>query len=176
MFTPIAVGWLTCEDPGCLGVRLANASVCLAHAANLGLDEFEVELRRISEQGASDVRGVRLSGELLGRLLAAAPRDSHGHVIVRNAQFDRTTFDCVARFNQATFEGETKAAPAVPRFAPTGSARWTPEAEGPRRTTRPPPPRNHSESSSTLGPSSAATSSDDRNISSRWETRFWTSS
>src|SRR6266540_5259483 len=113
MFTPIAVGWLTCEDPGCLGVRLANASVCLAHAANLGLDEFEVELRRISEHGAIDARGVRLSAELLGRLLAAAPHDSHGHVIVRNAQFDRATFDCVAGFNRATFEGETNFGAAV---------------------------------------------------------------
>src|SRR6266511_2739148 len=113
MFTPIAVGWLTCEDPGCLGIRLANASVCLAHAANLGLDEFEVELRRISEHGAIDARGVRLSAELLGRLLAAAPHDSHGHVIVRNAQFDRATFDCVAGVNRATFEGETNFGAAV---------------------------------------------------------------
>jgi uncharacterized protein YjbI with pentapeptide repeats len=113
MFTPIAVGWSTCRYPDCIGVRLADASVCLAHAAELELDEFEAELRRISEHGAIDARGVRLTEELLGRLLAAAPHDSHDHVILRNAQFDRATFDWFAGFNGATFEGETNFGTAV---------------------------------------------------------------
>src|SRR6266700_4071718 len=40
--------------------------------------------------------------------------------------------------------------PGAVRSAPTGSARWTAEAEAPRHTRRPPPPRSPSESSSNI--------------------------
>jgi uncharacterized protein YjbI with pentapeptide repeats len=116
MFTPRAVNWGTCEEAGCLGVRLAEVPVCLAHAASLQHDVFEAELRRITEHGAIDARGVRLTDRLLGRILAAAPRDNHGRAVVRNARFDRTTFDCIAVFNEAIFEGEADFGAAVFKY------------------------------------------------------------
>jgi hypothetical protein len=77
---------------------------CLAHMASHDNDLFEAELRRINEYGVIDARGLSLTADLLDRILAAA-RNSHGHTVLRDARFDRATFDCVARFNELTFEG-----------------------------------------------------------------------
>jgi hypothetical protein len=68
-------------------------------------DLFEAELRPINEHGVIDARGLSLTADLLDRILAAA-RNSRGHTVLRDARFDRATFDCVARFNELTFEGE----------------------------------------------------------------------
>jgi uncharacterized protein YjbI with pentapeptide repeats len=96
-------------------VPLAEASVCLAHMASRDNDLFEAELRRINEHGVIDARGLWLTADLLDRIVAAA-RNSRGHTILRDARFDRATFDCVARFNELTFEGEANFGAAVFKY------------------------------------------------------------
>lgn len=94
---------------------LAEASICLAHMASHDNDLFEAELRRINEYGVIDARGLSLTADLLDRILAAA-RNSRGHTVLRDARFDRATFDCVARFNELTFEGEANFGAAVFKY------------------------------------------------------------
>jgi hypothetical protein len=96
-------------------VPLAEASICLAHMASHDNDLFEAELRRINEYGVIDARGLSLTADLLDRILAAA-RNSRGHTVLRDARFDRATFDCVARFNELTFEGEANFGAAVFKY------------------------------------------------------------
>jgi hypothetical protein len=113
------VDWETCADGDCAGVRLPTGQKCWAHAADADL---EVALKRLGEDGRMDARGVPLTQELLKRLLAAAPRDDHGHTVLTDPRFDKaafkgkatfkggpgfygTVFKGTARFFGATFEG-----------------------------------------------------------------------
>jgi hypothetical protein len=113
------VDWETCADADCAGVPLPTSQKCWVHAADADL---EVALKRLGEDGRLDARGVPLTQELLKRLLAAAPRDDHGHTVLTDPRFDKaafkgkatfkggpgfygTVFEGTARFFGATFEG-----------------------------------------------------------------------
>jgi hypothetical protein len=87
-----SVGWATCSEGECSGIRLDAGGKCLAHAASQDLD---AELKRLGDQGTIDARGVAISAALLGRILAAAPRDQQHP--------DRPRFNEV-RFGSASFE------------------------------------------------------------------------
>jgi uncharacterized protein YjbI with pentapeptide repeats len=91
-----------CADEDGIGVRLPSGGKCWAHADDQDLDSA---LKRLREGGRLDVRGVVITQELLGRLLAAAPRNDHGRTLLIDAQFDRATFQGDVLFPGATFQG-----------------------------------------------------------------------
>jgi uncharacterized protein YjbI with pentapeptide repeats len=97
------VGWEMCAHDGCLGVRLPTGGKCWAHATDTDLDPA---LKRLGEDGRLDARGVPITQELLGRLLAVAPRDDHGDPILTEALFHGATFRDRALFREATFKGD----------------------------------------------------------------------
>jgi uncharacterized protein YjbI with pentapeptide repeats len=97
--------WEKCTDSGCIGVRLPTGDKCWAHAAHSDLDPA---LERLGDYGGLDARGVPITQELLGRLLAAVPQDDRSHPILTNARFNRATFQGVAGFNGATFQGRAE--------------------------------------------------------------------
>jgi hypothetical protein len=96
------VDWETCAEDGCIGACLPSGGKCWAHATDSDLDSA---LKRLGEHGHVDVRSVLIIPELLGRLLAVAPRDDHGDVILTAARFNRATFHGDARFDRVTFQG-----------------------------------------------------------------------
>jgi uncharacterized protein YjbI with pentapeptide repeats len=97
------VGWEMCAHDGCLGVRLPTGAKCWAHAADADLDPA---LKRLGEDGRLDARGVPITQELLGRLLAVAPRDDHGDPLLTEALFHGAIFRDRALFREATFRGD----------------------------------------------------------------------
>jgi uncharacterized protein YjbI with pentapeptide repeats len=97
------VGWPTCEQTGCVGIQLASARLCLAHA---GEKETAAALKLISETGAIDARGVAITGALLERILTAAPRGENEEPQISGCRFDRVTFTGDAMFGGATFTGD----------------------------------------------------------------------
>ena len=114
MANPVAVKpvWDTCDNNGCIGIRLPEAHQCLAHCTG---PEQEAALKLISRTGVIDARGVPITRTLLERVLKSAPRDNHGDPLFKDASFQRVTFsgDAVfskvkfdkASFSNATFEG-----------------------------------------------------------------------
>jgi uncharacterized protein YjbI with pentapeptide repeats len=97
------VGWEMCAHDGCLGVRLPTGGKCWAHAADTDLDPA---LKRLGEDGRLDARGVPITKELLGRLLAVAPRDDHGDPVLTDVLFHGATFRDRAVFRETTFKGD----------------------------------------------------------------------
>jgi hypothetical protein len=83
------VEWPTCEQAGCVGIRLASARMCLAHASE---EETAAALKLISKAGEIDARGVPITGALLERILTAAPRGENEEPILKDCQFDGATF------------------------------------------------------------------------------------
>jgi len=96
------VDWQRCKDGGCNGVRLPSGVRCWAHATETDLNSA---LKCLGEHGHVDARGVPITQQLLGRLLAAAPQDNHGHAILTDVKFDRATFQDNAEFSGTTFQG-----------------------------------------------------------------------
>src|ERR1700683_4740425 len=94
--------WPTCEQAGCIGIRLASAPMCLAHASE---EETTAGLRMIGETGEIDARGGPITGALLGRILMAAPRGENEKPLIKGCQFDRATFSDDTRFSGAQFSG-----------------------------------------------------------------------
>jgi hypothetical protein len=97
--------WESCGRDGCIGVRLATAVSCLAHAAIRDPAAFEAELKRIAKDGMVDARGVHLSTELLDRVLEAVPHQDDRPVL-KAAQFKQATFQGGRGFEGTTFLGE----------------------------------------------------------------------
>jgi uncharacterized protein YjbI with pentapeptide repeats len=97
------IGWPTCDEDGCVGVRLATTSKCLAHARD---EQRHPTLKQFGETGEIDARGVPITQTLLEQVLAAAPHDSDNHPTFKAARFDRATFQHDAWFDGATFQGD----------------------------------------------------------------------
>jgi uncharacterized protein YjbI with pentapeptide repeats len=97
--------WELCGHDGCIGVPLVTAVWCFRHAATRDPPAFEAELKRISEDGNVDARGVHLSTELLQRILEAAPHEGN-RPILKTALFDKATFQGGMGFDRAIFQGE----------------------------------------------------------------------
>jgi len=87
------IEWPTCDEDGCIGIRLDPTPKCLAHA---GDEQRNTTLEHLGETGVIDARGVPITQALLEQILAAAPRDAE----------DRPTFQDVAAFDKATFQGD----------------------------------------------------------------------
>ena len=112
-----SVGWQKCIKGGCVGVCLATGGECWAHAAK---PDLQAALKQLGVDGCLDARGVPITQKLLACLLAAAPQDDQGHVVLTEARFDQATFQGDADFlfatfqnwalfNQATFQGRAPA-------------------------------------------------------------------
>jgi uncharacterized protein YjbI with pentapeptide repeats len=108
-----------CGHDDCGGVRLSITRWCLAHTAERAPGAFEAELRRVGEGGPLDARGVVISAELLGQVLAAVPHeddqavfdgpvDFDGASFQGEARFDGVRFQGAARFGETIFEGEAR--------------------------------------------------------------------
>jgi uncharacterized protein YjbI with pentapeptide repeats len=96
------VRWETCSEDGCRGIRLRTGDRCLAHADSKDRD---AELKRFAEEGSLDARGVRISAELLKRILDAAPRDEDlpNRSRLHGVQFDGAIIGDGAWFHGASF-------------------------------------------------------------------------
>ena len=101
----MADSWPTCDQDACSGARIGDETRCLAH---VGAEERGATLKRFSEGGELDVRGVTISDALFGEIYDAAPHDADGHRTFSAAWFDGATFEGEARFNEATFKGAAK--------------------------------------------------------------------
>ena len=98
-------GWPTCDEVGCSGACTSDATSCLAHVR---ADERGATLKRFSESGELDVRGVTISDALFGEILNAAPHDTDGHLAFSAARFAGATFKGAAEFGGATFEASAE--------------------------------------------------------------------
>ena len=94
------IKWPTCEEAGCIGVRLASARLCLAHA---GEEELAAALKLVGETGTVDARGVPITGALLERILTAAPRGKNDEPLLKDCEFDRATFGSDTSFRRTIF-------------------------------------------------------------------------
>lgn len=99
------VEWPTCEQAGCIGICLASARTCLAHASE---EETAAALRIVGETGEIDARGVPITPAILGRILSAVPRGENEEPLIKGCQFDRATFSDDAQFSKARFNGNAK--------------------------------------------------------------------
>jgi uncharacterized protein YjbI with pentapeptide repeats len=99
------VDWRTCNQDGCIGIRLRVGGKCLAHAA---ADERGSELKRIGETGEIDLRGVPITKKLFDQVMAAVQRDLDEQPLLTASRFGRATFEGDAWFLGATFEGDAE--------------------------------------------------------------------
>jgi uncharacterized protein YjbI with pentapeptide repeats len=97
------IKWPTCDEDGCIGVRLAATPKCLTHASD---EQRDATLKQLGQSGEIDACGVPITRELLEQILAAAPHDAEDHPTFMAADFDRATFQGDARFVGATFQGD----------------------------------------------------------------------
>jgi hypothetical protein len=98
------IGWPTCEQAGCIGIRLAAARMCLAHASE---EETADALKLVGETGAIDARGVSITPTLLERILTAAPRRKK-KPLIKGCRFEQATFTGDAQFGEVTFSGDAR--------------------------------------------------------------------
>ena len=96
------VGWPTCDQAGCVGVRLDAARMRPAHSTE---EERAAALKLVSETGTIDARGTPITPALLEEVLTVTPRGENGHPLIKDGQFDQATFTGGARFDRATFNG-----------------------------------------------------------------------
>ena len=97
------VGWLTCGQDGCIGIRLGSARECLGHASE---EDQAAAMTLVGETGVIDARGVTITNDLLDRILAAVPRGKNEEPLINRCRFDRATFSGFVRFLRATFRGD----------------------------------------------------------------------
>jgi uncharacterized protein YjbI with pentapeptide repeats len=97
---PMPVNWPTCDEDGCSGACTGDETKCLAHA---GADEREAALKRYTQGGELDVRGVMISTALIVEIFNAAPHGAAGHGTFSAIRFDGATFEGDVVFSRATF-------------------------------------------------------------------------
>jgi len=92
--------WALCAyGNGCIGIPVGSNDTCLAH---LDEDRLAAFLEQLHPGVHVDVRGTRLSEDLLKQLLAAVT-DGRGYPRFGHARFDGARFAGDARFMQAQF-------------------------------------------------------------------------
>src|SRR5438128_2071592 len=96
------IGWETCSEHGCIGVRSGERLKCLAH---LGGDELDVALQESAANGRLAQRGISMGSELLHRILNPFPAAADGCRNLPEAEFSQTTFEAGVNFARAIFEG-----------------------------------------------------------------------
>ncbi len=92
------IEWPTCDEDGCIGVRLAATPKCLAHARD---EQRNTALKQLGETAEIDARGVPITQALLKRILAAAPHDAEDHPTF-TAHFELATFQGPAEFDRVS--------------------------------------------------------------------------
>jgi uncharacterized protein YjbI with pentapeptide repeats len=105
MADQIDIEWPTCDEDGCIGVRLAATPRCLAHARD---EQRNLALKQLGETGEIDARGVPITQALLEQILSAAPRDAEDRPTFTAARFERVTFKGDAVFGEAVFQGDAR--------------------------------------------------------------------
>jgi hypothetical protein len=103
MIDQAAAEWPTCDEPSCIGIRLAESDSCLAHASD---QHRKFVLQRLHETGEIDARGVPFTTALLEQILAAALHDNDDNPTFAAARFGGVTFEGDAGFGGVTFEGD----------------------------------------------------------------------
>ena len=98
-----SLDWEQCTVEGCEGSRSHENGKCLAH---LGPAELGTTLERIARKEHLDARGVEISSELLGQILAALPRTPEGSPRFGEAEFRAATFTGDAVFDGSVFAGD----------------------------------------------------------------------
>jgi uncharacterized protein YjbI with pentapeptide repeats len=96
--------WPICsryDDDGCIGIRIGTTAYCLEHQDP---EEFKAFLTSLGPGASLDLRGTRLSSELLRQLLAALMTDQQRPTI-GEARFDQALFTGDADFREAQFSG-----------------------------------------------------------------------
>jgi uncharacterized protein YjbI with pentapeptide repeats len=99
------VEWPMCEQAGCIGIRLASARMCLAHASE---DETAAALKLIGDTGVIDARGLPITDALLERILSAVRPGENEIPLIKGCKFSRATFDDDAEFGGVTFSGDAR--------------------------------------------------------------------
>jgi uncharacterized protein YjbI with pentapeptide repeats len=112
MASQAGIDWPVCDRDSCSGIRLDDSNECLVHA---GDEARSTELKKISQTGRIDARGVEISGALLKEILDGISCDPDGNRLVtgvrfdnaifHEAQFERVVFQGEAAFQEATFRG-----------------------------------------------------------------------
>jgi uncharacterized protein YjbI with pentapeptide repeats len=102
MAVQVSVGWLTCDEDGCIGIRLDACGKCLAHAVD---EDRDAALEQVAQTGKIDARGVTISRALLNKILNSTPHKPDGHAMLTEVRFDGATFQGDATFEDATFQG-----------------------------------------------------------------------
>ena len=74
----------------------------------MGADERVATLKRFSESGELDVRGVTISDAFFREIFDVAPHDADGRRTFTAAWFDGATFEGDAWFDGATFEDDAE--------------------------------------------------------------------
>jgi uncharacterized protein YjbI with pentapeptide repeats len=95
------IDWPTCDEDGCIGVRLAATPKCLAHAHD---EQRNATLKQFAETGDIDARGMPITQALLEQIVAAAPHDAEDRPTFGVARFERATFQGFAGFGGVTFQ------------------------------------------------------------------------
>jgi hypothetical protein len=95
--------WPTCDEDGCIGIRLGTTPKCLAHASD---EERNAALKQLGETGEIDARGVPITRALIEQILVAAPHDADNRPTLRATRFVGATFHGGAEFYEATFQGD----------------------------------------------------------------------
>lgn len=103
MTGPVRVDWLTCDEDGCIGIRLDAGDKCLAHAED---EERDAALKQLAQTGMIDARGVTISSALLKRILDSTPGGPDGPAMPAKAQFDAATFQGNVDFRRVIFQGD----------------------------------------------------------------------
>jgi uncharacterized protein YjbI with pentapeptide repeats len=92
--------WSVCAyGGGCIGIRVDSHDTCLEH---LDEEQRTAFLEQLHSGADIDLRGTRLSEDLLKRLLAAVTDDG-GHPRFAYARFDGARFEGDALFREARF-------------------------------------------------------------------------
>ncbi len=91
----VSVDWPTCDEDGCIGIRLDAGDKCLAHA---GDEERDAALKQVAQTGKIDARGVTISSTLLMKILDSTPRNPVGLAMLSEVRFDGATFQGDADF------------------------------------------------------------------------------
>ncbi|MGW7210027.1 pentapeptide repeat-containing protein [Streptomyces sp. NPDC054837] len=90
---------------GCRGIRVAGNTACLAHLADPERDSY---LAGLSAGSDIDHRGTTFTKPLLNALLRALRDPATGRPRLGQAKFDSATFEGIAAFTAATFEGDAE--------------------------------------------------------------------
>ena len=99
----MAESWPTCDQDGCQGVCVADASSCLAH---VGAKERDATFAQFAKNGELDARGVTISETLRQEIWSTAPSDGNSKLFSA-VKFDKAIFESTAWFDGATFKKDS---------------------------------------------------------------------